>query len=279
MSRIIAATGKLAEVPYRIGKIERNIYSIEELCYSLVQSAQFLDTDIMDPALVEWIDKELGLPDLARRLQFYLGKERLLSDYVNSILNYVGYVSQDKQIRTRQIVASGKGMKPYETRMNKASWLADNGQSYQALAEYESILNELPEPERTMRTAILCQIALIYTELFRFRMAAEYYAKAYEVTASREIYLQYLAAVRFELPEEEYLAFIAEHPESHDASLELEERVQQANAAYMTSQAKQEVDRLARYRQEGQDASYEIALHQTIQQMKDDYRMRAGAGV
>ena len=53
MGRVLRTTGKLAKNPYRIQKIERNIYSLEELCYSLVQSAQFLDAEIMDPVLVQ----------------------------------------------------------------------------------------------------------------------------------------------------------------------------------------------------------------------------------
>ena len=39
MARVIYAVGRLADKPYRIEKIERNVYSAEELCYSLVQSA------------------------------------------------------------------------------------------------------------------------------------------------------------------------------------------------------------------------------------------------
>ena len=74
MSRVFIATGKVAKTPYRLEKIERNIYSIEELCYSLVQSAQFLDTSVMDPALVDWISNECGLPDLAAVLRPMLGR-------------------------------------------------------------------------------------------------------------------------------------------------------------------------------------------------------------
>ena len=65
MSRVILATGSFAQQPYLIKKIERNVYSVEELCYSLVQSAQFLDAQIMDPELVWWIGAECSLPGLA----------------------------------------------------------------------------------------------------------------------------------------------------------------------------------------------------------------------
>ena len=74
MARVIYAGGRLADKPYRIEKIERNVYSAEELCYSLVQSAQILDARIMDTSLVSWLREECGLPELADRLAPYLGK-------------------------------------------------------------------------------------------------------------------------------------------------------------------------------------------------------------
>ena len=37
MGRILTVAGKLADTPYRIRKIERSVYSAEELCYSLAQ--------------------------------------------------------------------------------------------------------------------------------------------------------------------------------------------------------------------------------------------------
>ena len=272
MSRVIIATGKLAKKPYHIAKIERNIYSIEELCYSLVQSAQFLDTDIMDPELVAWIGTDLGLPELSKKLNTYLGKERALSDFVSTILDFAGYVSQDKQIRTRQIVSSGVGMEPFEKRAKRAGYMAENGQSYQALNEYESILDDLPEPERQMRADVCRRIGRIYTDLFRFRAAADAFKKAYDISGSSSVYLEYLAAIRFGLSDAEYVAFISEHPESYNASLELEKRVREANVRYAESDDKVSVDQLMRYRDLGQETNYEIALHQTIQDMKDGYR-------
>lgn len=270
--RVLAATGRQTENPYRIARIERNIYSVEELCYSLVQSAQFLGTEIMDPALVRWIDKECELPELARQLQTYLGKERALSDYVNAILNYVGYITADKRARTKQIVESGLGMEPFEKRAAKARFLAISGQSYEALGIYETLLQDLPGPEREMRANILCRMGGIYADLFRFRTAAEHYGRAYDLTGDNETYVRYLAAVRFGLSDSEYLSFIAEHPEAHGASIELEERINDAGADYAHSESRMIIDRLKRYKEEGQETNYEIALHSAMQRMKDDYR-------
>lgn len=273
MSRVIVATGKLAKRPYHMAKIERNIYSIEELCYFLVQSAQFLDAGIMDPELVRWIDRELGLPKLANKLTGYLGKERALSEFVSCILDYCGYVTADKKIATRQIVASGQGMEPFERRCRHAAATASAGHSYAAIAEYEDLLKDLPAPERELRATVESRLGLIYADLFRFRQAAEHFKTSYEISGSSKTYLNYLSAVRMSLSDEEYVSFISEHPESYNASLELEKKVRQANALYETSEEKAQVDRIRRYEAQGQETNYEILLHQTIQKMKDDYRL------
>ena len=273
MARVVVPVGRLSEHPYRIEKIERNIYSIEELCYSLVQSAQFLDTSIMDPELVSWISEELGLRDLAAKLYPYLGKERSLSDFVSTILNYVGYISQDRQLRTKQIVQSGQGMEPFERRLKKAKYLAENGQSYEAIDEYKALIADLPEPEREMRCLCHARIGRIYSSLFRFRAASESLLAAYSISGNAEDYLQYLAAVRFMLSDEEYVSFIAEHPESYSVSLELERRLREINAEYSRSPEKEQVDMLENYRANGQEMNYEVLLHRIVQNLKDQYRI------
>lgn len=279
MARVIYAVGRLAEKPYRIGKIERNVYSAEELCYSLVQSAQILDADIMDPELLDWLSGECGLPELARRLAPYLGKERALSDFVSEILSYVGFVPQDREEKTRQIVSSGQGMEPLEKRMAQASQLAENARIYEALEEYEEILRLLPAPEKRMRIRVLRNEGRLYARLFRFRAAASCYEKAYELSQRSDIYLEYLTAMRLGLSDSEYLSFVSEHPESANASLELEKRMEELRTEFNGTERKLAIDSLRRYQSSGQDTGYEVALHQTLQKLKEEYRATCAAPV
>lgn len=279
MARVIYAVGRLAEKPYRIGKIERNVYSAEELCYSLVQSAQILDADIMDPELLDWLSGECGLPELARRLAPYLGKERALSDFVSEILSYVGFVPQDREEKTRQIVSSGQGMEPLEKRMAQAAQLAENARIYESLEEYEEILRLLPAPEKRMRIRVLRNEGRLYARLFRFRAAASCYEKAYELSQRSDIYLEYLTAMRLGLSDSEYLSFVSEHPESANASLELEKRMEELRTEFNGTERKLAIDSLRRYQSSGQDTGYEVALHQTLQKLKEEYRATCAAPV
>lgn len=130
-----------------------------------------------------------------------------------------------------------------------------------------------------MRTRALCAEGRIYAELFRFRAAANCYESAYRLTGSSDIYLEYLAAVRLGLSDSEYLSFISEHPESVNASLELEKRMDELGTQFNASERKLAIDSLKRYQGGGQDASYEVALHQTLQKLKEEYRASCAAPV
>ena len=46
MGQIILGTGRYAGKPYFVEKFYINLYSIEELCYLLVEKAQMLDEEI-----------------------------------------------------------------------------------------------------------------------------------------------------------------------------------------------------------------------------------------
>jgi tetratricopeptide (TPR) repeat protein len=272
MARVILGTGRMADCPYRIEKIERNVYSMEELCYSLEQSAQILDVGILDPELVDWIEKECGLPELAGLLRPYLGKERQLSAFVSVILHYVGFVTEDKEERTREIVSSGQGMESFQKRLSRAAYLQENAQPYEALEEYQQLLEELPPPERHIRAAACRAMGKIYAGQFRFRAAADSLREAFRLTGDQAVHLEYLACIRLGLSNSEYLAFIAEHPESYQASLELEKRMEEINTEFESCERKLALDSLRQYQSDSRNTSYEVALHQTIQRLKEEYR-------
>ena len=69
MGRCILTTGRIAEKPYRIRVIDRNVYTVEELCYSIAQCASFLDEDFMDHELLVWLEESCGLAELASQLR------------------------------------------------------------------------------------------------------------------------------------------------------------------------------------------------------------------
>ena len=216
MGRCILTTGRIAEKPYRIRVIDRNVYTVEELCYSIAQCASFLDEDFMDHQLLVWLEESCGLAELASQLRSLLRGRCAVEDFASVLLLYVGYQSTAEIERIRASISSGKGMEPFHRRLSEAKFAASRGHITQAIELMDGIEAELPELEREMRGRIWAEKGLLYAQGFRYAEAADCYGKAWRLSGSRQNCVRYLAALRFSIPEEEYKTFIDEHPELED---------------------------------------------------------------
>ncbi|MCI2049327.1 MAG: hypothetical protein LKJ76_06345 [Lachnospiraceae bacterium] len=272
MSGLLLTTGKRTSDPYHIAVIDRNVYSVEELCYSIAQSAQFLDDTIMDPALVSWLSDKCGMPDLARTLKGMLGSPERLADFAAAILSCPDYLPGPVQEEALRVLRAGEGLEKFEQKEARADYLMDSGHFYQALNEYDRILSELPEPERRMRARIEHSRGVIYCRMFRFSMAAESFHAAYDRSGDSGYYRDYLAAVRLYLPDADYVAFVAGHPEAYDASLELERRMDDANLNYSHSGGGEQMVRLRRLRGSVTQEEFRGELASTVREMRENYR-------
>ena len=75
--RISICVGKYAAVPYCVPGLELSVHCIEELCYCIRENAFLIDASLMNDDLVNWIDKDCGLTDLAKELYPMVHKRAL----------------------------------------------------------------------------------------------------------------------------------------------------------------------------------------------------------
>lgn len=238
---LLLTTGKRAAAPYRITWAGRNVYCLEELCYCLVQSAQFVGEELPDPALVRWLSEECGLPELARELSGYLGGDpaqrgETAADFAETLLRATDFIPEDQREQALHIIRAGEGLAHYEQREARADYLRSTGYFYQALSEYDRILEELPAPERKLRARVEHSRGVIYAGLFDYAMAAECFQRAMALDSAASPYIDYLAAIRLYLPGTDYVSFVARHPEAYEASLALEKHMDAAEAAYASGE-------------------------------------------
>ena len=272
MGRSILTTGRIAEKPYRLRIIDRNVYTIEELCYSLSQCASFLDEDLMDHELLVWIEESCGLAELASQLRSLLRGRCAVEDFVSVLLLYVGYQSTAEIERIRTSISSGKGMEPFLRRLSEAKFAASRGHITQAAALMDGILDELPELEREMRGRIWAEKGLLYAKGYRFAEAADCYGKAWRLSRSRQNCLKYLAALRFSISEEEYREYVAEHPEMEEVAAELERTAALSEKEWKSGTAGRQAKRLAGYLRNGQTKSFDNYAQQRIRELRDSFR-------
>ena len=69
MGQLILCKSPRAKAPFYIESGKVNIYSLEELMY-FVQSVRFVARDdFMKPEFIDWVEKEIGMKELAEMLR------------------------------------------------------------------------------------------------------------------------------------------------------------------------------------------------------------------
>lgn len=277
MSRIILGTGRYAEEPYFVDKFYVNLYSVEELCYLFVEKAELLDQDVMQPGMVRWLDEQCGLNQLAHTLYTLLNQKGSTVAYVGTILEYVNLYPEEVIARTEEIIKSNEGLSPYERGKAKADYLLQNRKYHAALEQYYSLIAQIPETDRILRAKIMHNMGVVYAGLFMFRQAADWFMQSYQLEQDRESLMSYLAALRMHYQDKDYITFISEHPEYHDASLKVEKQIEQAAGQFEGTDENRMLFTLQVFKEEGNTnlgstAPYYNEIEKLTAGLKEKYR-------
>lgn len=277
MSRIILGTGRYAEEPYFVDKFYVNLYSVEELCYLFVEKAELLDQDVMQPGMVRWLDEQCGLNQLAHTLYTLLNQKGSTVAYVGTILEYVNLYPEEVIARTEEIIKSNEGLSPYERGKAKADYLLQNRKYHAALEQYYSLIAQIPETDRILRAKIMYNMGVVYAGLFMFRQAADWFMQSYQLEQGRESLMSYLAALRMHYQDKDYITFISEHPEYHDASLKVEKQIEQAAGQFEGTDENRMLFTLRVFKEEGNTnlgstAPYYNEIEKLTAGLKEKYR-------
>lgn len=240
--RVSVCVGKYAKIPYCIPGLEINVYSMEELCYCMREHAFLLDLSLMNDRLLDWIEKECGLRELAKALHPLVHRQGSLSAFVLAILRYVGFYNETLVQETEQVLRQGAGLTGLEKRKSQVDYLVQKKRYRQALREYDELLKNLETEQASVASKpgiggnspgareFLAKIwhnkGVAYAGLMLYGRAAECFRQAYEWNGSDGYCTDFLAAKRMELSEEDYVAFVAAHSEWHFHTLELEKKLE-----------------------------------------------------
>lgn len=277
MSRIILGTGSYANVPYHMEKFYVNLYSAEELCYLLVEKAELLDRDVMQRELVAWLDEECGLDRLAHTLYALMNQNGSAAAFVGTILEYVNLYPAEVVAQTEQTIRDNEGLNPDRRGKAKADYMLQNGKYYTALAQYHSLLAQLSDTDTALRAGIMHNMGVACAQLFLFGRAAEYFMQAYETDAAQESLELYLTSLRMQYGDRDYIAYIADHPEYHDASLRVERQMERAYGQFEGTDENRMLFTLQVLKEEGNgtagvSAEYYQEIEKLTAGLKETYR-------
>lgn len=269
MGRLIETVGKYAEHPYYVAQTNTFVYCVEELCFTLCQNTFLLDRGLLDPKLAKWLEEECGLREMARPLYTLINQNGSPSAFVGLILEYAHFGSEKKRQETEELLRVSADMDASTRRKHFADYLVMNRRYAQAVMEYEKVLDEIPSMNHVMRSELLHNKGVALCRLFSFEEASEVFLLAcQENPDNEEAGICYLTALRMSLSEEDYIAFIADHPMWHEQSLEVEKRMEKSRKEYEDSDVCRELTESLKHR----DAEYYEMVSEKLTGMRKKYR-------
>lgn len=270
MGRAMVSVGQTAQKPYYMDYAAVNVYTIEELCYCLHENAFLLNQDIVNRQLIAWIDEECGLTELARQLTPCLHIHASLAAFVTAILEYTAYYRPEEIHEVHMLLKQNENLPPLERKALYADYLLQNRKYSAAIQEYR-MLRELAE-EGEQLGLLYHNMGTAYAGLFLFEEAAVCFEKAYANAGRIESYRQYLAAQRMHLPEQDYIALIAEQKEAYDTSLLLEKQIEQLQGEWESSALHRQFETLALTKEEYGSQRSCALMDEMTEQIKAEYR-------
>ena len=141
MSGIIICKTKTADNPYTFLNTKMSVFSYEELCYYIFNNMVLVGKDDLTDRLTAWLREELGMYDLADKVDTLNQKTAYIQDNMVEILTFGEFYSTEeikeflgecKRIRT---------LKPYELDKKRA----DSYMMYKHYIKADAIYDEIIE--------------------------------------------------------------------------------------------------------------------------------------
>lgn len=282
--RVSVCVGNYAQTPYFIPGLEINVYCMEELCYCMRENAFLLDLSLMEDGLIEWIERECGLKELAGALHPLLHKKGSLSSFAVMILEFVGFYDGEAIYEVEQALKQGAGLSGIEKRKSQVDYLVRKKKYKDALDGYDLLLKrwEEQETEGNVLPAASCLAAILHNKgvafagLMQYDMAAEFFKLAYERDKREDYYIDYLAAKRMHLTEDDYVAFAAGISENYQHTLELEKRMERFREEWELQPEYLQLYNRRECRAGGDVKKYYEESDRLVQLLKDNYRDSCG---
>ncbi len=273
MANLTLCSGIIATTPYYIVSLGVNIYSIEELCYSLYTNAFVLDSDLMDDKLCDYLEKQLNMEDLAERLRLIISAKKSLSDFVAVILNEIAYCDEEEVRKIKQILLDNAGLGYARKRKARGDNMLNSQKYTLAIDEYLYVLHNVDKKEEPdLYSAILHNIGTAYARLFLFEKAASYYKQAYEIGHERESRIQYLMALRLTMRREQYERLLLRFGYEEDIVEEAEDRMNKAQAKASNTPYIERYEEIKELKQKGKISGYYKLVDTTLNEWKQEYR-------
>lgn len=279
MSDIYLCIGTLSKTPYFLSGLGVNIYSMDELCYYLVQNAFVLDNDIIDIKLCDFMRDDLKMEELSNKVRKLLHDKEALGEIVTTILSDTGYLSDDEIHHVRQLLVDNASLSFEAKRKSRADNLLAAGKYSRAIEEYQYVLNTLDtDEENELYADILHNVGCAYAKQFLFEKAANYYYKAYKISEDPESFKQYLVAKRLFSKKEDFERMVLREGYDEAKVDEIITNMNEVREEAADTEYSRKYDEVCNAKNEGRITEYYEMMDSLLGDFKNDYRRSMDVG-
>ncbi len=212
MSSLVLCHKQKATQPTRLAHIRYKIYTLEELAYLMCDTLYLLDHTLMEESFCAWIERELGLFQLADGLREQIARRVSLEEFILYFLSHTQIYTRSELADIKSVLDELEGQEEVEKQKLKADDLLVHREYENAVLAYQSIL----AAQRTEGVSaefygkVYACLGAAYGRLFLYREAAKAYSAAYQICDDYEMVRAYIYACRQYMSAEEYHLLLAE---------------------------------------------------------------------
>ena len=267
MKDVILCSGKYATTPFYMDEDNLSIWSVEELCYYLYKNAFLLQENFFSEELLKWMERELGLAEWVVQLKLLKGKEDELLRSIEYLFCRTGYYGEEDIKHVRLVLKDSNHLSVVERKKIRADALCKKQRYAKAAKEYEQLLKDTESKQVKFRAKLYHNLGVCSAGMFWYDKAAEYFMQAFHEYPNTESYVQFLMAKKLCSTQEEYLVYLADHPESYEDSLEVESRLLRVGQAW----EKMSFNEMLQDLMDEEHDTYYNTIRKMVSQAKSDY--------
>lgn len=273
-----ACLGNYTTNAYYFERLEIPVCCVEELAFCLKENAFLLGPEIMDDKLLHFIGTECQIPELARELYPMVHQKGSLSGFVTTILDYVGFFDAKVIQQVENTVRIGSGLTDFEKQKLQIDYLVEKKRYATAVEAYDELIASMEAEGITtpkdaeVLAGVYYNKGVTFTRMLLYRQAASNFRRSYELKKDRSAIQSYLLAKRMDLSEQEYVDLVAKHPECHDISLQVEQRIEELEQQWQETPRCMGLEHMRQWRAMGENHKYYEESEQIVEALKEEYR-------
>lgn len=203
MGKVIICSGKLADYPYIVEDTDKKLYSMEEICHYVRTNIYSIDLKFFSPELIEFIQKELRLPEISKKLKSLVISNYSLSDVVTALFCSCDLYSREEILEIVELIKYLAEMPAWERRTYIGYKKLEEKKYLVALKYFRGTLKEENLAEKDYGI-VLRAMGICLIHVSSFKEAADCFYKAYKHTNNKKVLMLALMALKLGNPGKEF---------------------------------------------------------------------------